>query len=213
MVMNMKSLVLVGSGSFGRELYSWMSTSGFISQFQEVFFIDDNQNSLQHYSDLPEVRSTIQNFEPNSDQSCILAIAEPHMKKIISKQLTMKNVTWSSFLHPTAIIGNSNTLGKGIIMCPYSVISCNTVISDFVSLNVSATVGHDVAIGKYSTLSSHTDIMGFATLGEGIFVGSHGTVFPGCMVGDYAKIGVSSAAIRKVEKNTTVLGVPAKVIS
>jgi sugar O-acyltransferase (sialic acid O-acetyltransferase NeuD family) len=209
----MKSLVIVGSGSFGRELYSWMSTSGFLTQFPEVFFIDDNLNSLQYYSDLPEVKATIQNFEPNSNHSCILAIAEPHMKKIISKQLVDKNVTWLSFYHPTSIVGNSNTLGTGIIMCPYSVVSCNAAISDFVSLNVAASVGHDVAIGKYSTLSSHTDIMGFATLGEGVFVGSHGTVFPGCIVGEYAKIGVSSAAIRKVEKNTTVLGVPAKVIS
>jgi acetyltransferase-like isoleucine patch superfamily enzyme len=47
-------------------------------------------------------------------------------------------------------------------------------------------------------------------LGEGVLVGSHGSVMPRVHAGDYSIIGAGSVAMRTVPPGTTVMGVPAR---
>jgi acetyltransferase-like isoleucine patch superfamily enzyme len=82
----------------------------------------------------------------------------------------------------------------------------------FVTLNLAATVGHDVAVGDWSTLSGHVDITGKVSLGEGVFAGSHACVLPGLKVGDRAVVGAGTVVTRNVSAGSTMFGVPAKLI-
>jgi sugar O-acyltransferase (sialic acid O-acetyltransferase NeuD family) len=208
----MNILNIVGAGSFGREIFSWMNTCDYAKKFDEVRFIDDNLASFASYEKLPQVYCSIKDFSPKSNETCILSIADPRKKKVIVQLLKPRSIYFSSFIHPSVIIGSNTTLGEGVVLCPNAVLSCDVTIRDFVFLNVSASVGHDAYVDRYTTLSSHTDIMGFATLGEGVFVGSHGTVLPKVLIENFATVGVSSAALRKVESGKTILGVPGKLI-
>jgi len=45
-----------------------------------------------------------------------------------------------------------------------------------------------------------------------VFMGSHASVLPGAVVGDYARVGAGSVVLRKVRPYTTVMGVPAQEI-
>ena len=71
-----------------------------------------------------------------------------------------------------------------------------------------SSVGHDAVIGRGSTLSCHVDITGGVQLGEGVLVGSHGSVLPQVKVGDHAIIAAGSVAMRGVPPDTTVMGFP-----
>jgi acetyltransferase-like isoleucine patch superfamily enzyme len=74
-----------------------------------------------------------------------------------------------------------------------------------------SSVGHDALIGRGSTLSCHVDITGGVQLGEGVLVGSHGSVLPKVAVGDRAIIAAGSVAMMDVPPDTTVMGVPARL--
>jgi acetyltransferase-like isoleucine patch superfamily enzyme len=59
---------------------------------------------------------------------------------------------------------------------------------------------------------SHVDVTGWVSIGEECLLGSHATVLPHVVVGARSIIGAGSAVIRKVNEESTVIGVPAKAI-
>jgi sugar O-acyltransferase (sialic acid O-acetyltransferase NeuD family) len=208
----MSRLIIVGAGSYGREIYSWVSTCPIKSQYGEIVFIDDNGNSLTNHDNYPPIIGSISEFSPNQTDVFLLGIAEPKTKVVIVEKLLSKGCEFIQFIHPSCQLGINVSIGVGSVLLPNVIVSCDASIADFVSVNVNSSVGHDVQIGKYSTLSSHVDLMGFATLGTGVFIGSHGCVLPKVLVEDFATVGVSSAVLRRVDASKTVLGVPAKPI-
>jgi sugar O-acyltransferase (sialic acid O-acetyltransferase NeuD family) len=207
-----KMLNIVGAGSFGREIFSWMNTCEYVKKFDEVRFIDDNLNSFNSFEYLPKIHCTIKDFFPEKDETCVLSIANPRKKREVVNLLKSRGASFSSFIHPSVIVGSNTIIGEGVVLCPNVVVSCDVTIRDFVFLNIGAVIGHDAYLGCYTTLSPNSVIMGFATLGEGVFIGSNAAVLPKVLIEDFATVGVSTAALRKVESGKTILGVPGKLI-
>ncbi len=53
----------------------------------------------------------------------------------------------------------------------------------------------------------------YPQLGQGVFVGSHASVLPGCRVGDNAVLGAGCVVTHDVPSDTTVLGIPARPVT
>ena len=134
------------------------------------------------------------------------------MKETISKLLEERGANFSTFTHRSAVVGSHVTLGKGCILCPNAILTCDVTVGDFVTINCFSGAGHDVSIGSFSTLSSHVDITGYAKIGERVFFGSHATVLPKVQIENDTVIGAGSVVMSKVRKGTTVFGNPAKVV-
>ncbi|MDR9770467.1 NeuD/PglB/VioB family sugar acetyltransferase [Acetomicrobium sp.] len=158
------------------------------------------------------VIDTIDNYAPKEDDVFICAIGDPETKMKFCNSMLNKGAQFVNLIHPTAIIGESVSLGKGIIACPYSVISANAVIEDFVTINLHSTIGHDAIVKRGCTLSSHCDVTGHVVLGENCFMGSHALIIPSVTVENNVKIGAGSVVISRVKANATVFGIPAQPI-
>ena len=94
----------------------------------------------------------------------------------------------------------------------YTGISVNVKVGNFVFFNAMVGIGHDANIGDYCTFGPKACISGKTIMGKCVNVGALASTYPGITVGDYATIGMNSAAIRRVKPDTTVIGVPAKII-
>lgn len=208
-----KKILIVGAGGFGREVYTWICDSQKTYPDWEVAgFIDDNKEALRSYHYGAPIISTVKDYTPQPDEFLVMAIGSPKTKRRVSKTLEQKGAHFLSFVHHKAILGNNVNLGRGCVMCPYSVLTCDIRIGAFVTVNVFSGAGHDVTIGEFSTLSGHVDITGFAKVGKSVFFGSHATVLPGVSIGDDAVVGAGSVVIRNVKPGSTVFGNPAKVV-
>jgi sugar O-acyltransferase (sialic acid O-acetyltransferase NeuD family) len=208
-----KKILIVGAGGFGREVYNWILDSREKYPDWEVKgFLDDNKEALKKYKyDIPVVES-IRDYHPKENEFLVIGIGVPKIKKTVVESLLARGAHFLSLIHRSSIVGANVALGKGCVLCPNSVLTCDINLGDFVTVNCFSDAGHDVSIGSFTTLSCHVDITGFAKIGNAVLLGSKASVLPGVSVEDYATIGAGSVVVHKVKKGNTVFGNPAKVI-
>lgn len=208
-----KKIIIVGAGGFGREVFTWIADSrADYPDWDVIGYIDDDKNVLRGFKYDTPILSSIQDYKPNPGEFLLMGLGDPKTKEDISRLLEERGSNFSTFIHRTAVIGSNVSLGRGCILCPNALLTCDVNIGDFVTINCFSGAGHDVSIGSFSTLSSHVDITGYAKIGQRVFFGSNATVLPKVQIEDDAVIGAGSVVMRKVKKGTTVFGNPAKAV-
>jgi sugar O-acyltransferase (sialic acid O-acetyltransferase NeuD family) len=199
-----KQIIIVGAGSFGREVLSWHRSAAPSTPI--AGFLDDEGGTS---GGLPCLGTTL-NHQPTESQEFLVAIADPQGRSKVVSRLRERGASFASFIHPTAILAEGVQIGEGCILCPLSLVSVGASVGEFVIVNVHSSVGHDVRVGAYSTLSSHVDLTGGVSLGERVSVGSSACVLPEVAVGDDSVIGAGSVVVRDMPSGSTVYSQPAK---
>jgi sugar O-acyltransferase (sialic acid O-acetyltransferase NeuD family) len=118
----------------------------------------------------------------------------------------------ATLVHPSAILASAVEIGAGSYIGPASVISVNAKVGGHVIIDMHVSIGHDVEIKDFCAIFPGARINGCSRLGEFAIVGSNATVLPSTVVGDRAVVGANSLAHGFVEADTTILGVPARLI-
>ena len=101
-------------------------------------------------------------------------------------------------IHPRAVIGRGFFIDHGMGV----VIGETTIIGDFVTLFQGVTLG---GTGK-DRGKRHP------TLGNHVVVGAGAKVLGNITIGDFVKIGANSVVLRSVPSNSTVIGIPGRII-
>lgn len=209
----MQDLIIAGASGFGRELLAMVERINQVKPTWNVLgFIDDNLQALDGFDLDYKVLGTIRDWNPIGDELYGLAIAAPRTKEKVVPALKERGARFATLIDPTVSIGARSKLGEGVVLFPESGLSVDVTVGNFVFLNVLCGIGHDTVIGDFCTFGPKVAISGATKLGRCVNVGALASTFPGIEVGDYATIGMNSAAIRKVKAHTTVMGVPAKAL-
>lgn len=117
-----------------------------------------------------------------------------------------------SLIHPTALIARETRIGAGTYVAAGSVIGPYAHIGEHVIINTHVSVGHDAVMQDFSHACPGARISGHSVVGRSALIGSNGAVMPGCRVGEGAVVGANSLALEDVDKFTTVIGTPAKMV-
>lgn len=208
----MQNIIIVGAGSFGRELCCWLEDIVTGKELRIAGFLDDTRdpasalNALYPYPLL----GPIDRYSPKDGDVFVVAIAEPASKLRITSLLQKKGAAFFTLVHPTAVLARTARLGQGVIVCPFAMVSADSNVGDFVTINSYSSIGHDAVIGQGCTLSCHVDITGGVRIGEGVFFGSSASVLPQVEIGADARIGAGAVIMRKVAPGSTMYTMPAK---
>ena len=206
----MKDLVIVGAGGFGRE------TALMIEQLHAwnlIGFYDDGLEPGTIMEGKPVVGKVSSLNENQSEVAVVIAIADPSTRQRIAVSLTNKKLSFPTVAHPTALMGHlSNSFGKGCIITAGVILTTGITIGDFVIVNLSTTIGHDVCIDHYTSIMPQCSISGSVKLGERCFVGSGSRILQGISIGDDSIVGAGAVVTKSFEANSKLVGVPAQKI-
>ena len=210
--MNMKSVVIVGAGGFGREVLEIFKDQNKKKKNWNILgFIDGNTELHGKIINNYPVLGGFDWFENHKDTSCVCAVGEPKTKKKIIEELRKRNVTFCNAIHPSVIMSEFIELGTGIIIGAGTILTVNIKIGNHVIINLNCTIGHDAVIEDYCSLMPTVKINGNNHLHEGVYVGSGTTFIHQINVGAWTTIGAGAVVVSDIPGNVLALGVPAKV--
>lgn len=207
----MQNLIIIGAGSFGREVFSWSKQCQTYFNFKG--FLDNRPNILDNYNYPKIILGSSETYIPEQNDVFICALGDPMLKKTLCEKLLLKGAIFTNIIHKSVHIANNVKLGIGIIVCPNTILSSDCQIKDFVNLNMSINVGHDVIIGKYCQINSNSTLSGFSELGDESVMHGHSYLLPSIKIGKNCIVGAGSVVLKNVNNNCTVYGNPARIIS
>ncbi len=211
----MKKIVIIGAGGFGREcklIIDRINTQK--KQFELLGFYDDDLNLNSDIHGIPN-KGELQNLiDSNEKLGVILGIGIPQVKAaIINRLKSNRNLYYPTIIDPSAIIGSDNiTIGKGNVICAGVIITCDIDIKDYVTLNLSCTVGHDTIINSYASFMPSVNISGEVVIEESVYVGTGAKIINQLTIGKQTIVGAGAVVSKSLPEKCTAVGIPAKPI-
>jgi sugar O-acyltransferase (sialic acid O-acetyltransferase NeuD family) len=207
----MKDLIIIGAGNVGGFLV--YNQNLFAEKYNLLGFLDDDVNKLgKEFYGLQVIGNTEHLFTMKKDVAVVIGIGFPKAKRKVFEKVKDNGNEFPSFIANNAWLSNSVSVGKGVILYPGVSINYETVVEDFVIMNMNCAIGHNCHISKFSALAPGVNLAGFTKLEEAVDMGIGSATKQNIIVGRDAVIGGQAMLVKNVEPETKVAGVPGKVI-
>lgn len=203
----MKEVIIIGSGGHGAELDDYIKYN---HQFDAadglkvIGFLDDNPDSYARYRLSAPLLGGVKDHKVRKDVHYLMGIANLKYRKFFVEQYTMQGAVFISFIHKTAYISDSATIGKGVVIGPMVNLGPNARVGDFTLLNSRCSLGHDTVVGKYNFISPNVCFSGFTSVGDENLFGINSATIPSIKIGDRNKIAAGMVLDRNIENDTVV---------
>jgi len=205
-----KKLLIIGAGSVGK--FIAYNINQFTKSFEVIGFLDDDvtkHNSI--IAGFPVIGFLDKLIEfSGKDVAIVFGIAFPFVKKKIFEQYQNLDFEFPNFIAKDVWISEGVTLGKGCIIYPGTTINYETVIDDFVIINMNCSLGHNCTIKSYSSLAPGVNLGGNTRIGNCVELGIGSSTIQGVIVDDFAKVGGQAMVITNIPKADIFIGIPAK---
>jgi len=208
----MKDIAIYGAGGFGREVSCLIKKINEQKQtWNMIGFFDDGIEigTTNRFGKILGGISDLNNW--CNDLAIVMAIATPSIIESIVSNLENSNVNFPNIIAPDIIYldENSFSMGRGNLIMPQSLVSCNVSLGDFNFLNCGVSLGHEVSLGSYNSMMSYVKISGDVEIGNGNYFGICSVVLQGRQIGNHTTIGANSVIMRNTRDDTTNFGNPA----
>ncbi|RLI44598.1 hypothetical protein DRO69_07025 [Candidatus Bathyarchaeota archaeon] len=211
--MNKEQLLIIGSGSQARYVIENVHQR---NEFRIVGIADietsKNVGKLINGVYIICTIDDIENYFPPDAGRIIVAYGDNSKKREIVRHLQKLGYKFATIISPKAYISETAKIGEGVIINPMAIIMPNAYIGKHVILHSHVVVEHDCYISDYANLSPGVSLGGNVWVEEGAYLYTGSSVIPKIHIGAWAVVGAGAVVIQDVPDNTTVVGVPARVI-
>lgn len=151
--------------------------------------------------------------EHRDEVRVICAVGACELRRRLTLRAIELGVGFIDAIHPSVSMTKRVTLGTGVVIAAGSVLTNGIEIGDHVHVNTGCTLNHDVILGDYATISPGVHLAGNVEVEEGAYVGLGATVIQRRRIGAWSIVGAGATVIDDVPRDTTVVGVPARVVT
>jgi sugar O-acyltransferase (sialic acid O-acetyltransferase NeuD family) len=204
-------LGIIGSGGFAREVLRLAVDIRIKTDtwFDQIYFVELDD----FYSkDLVDYTRVLKFSECCLEKmSFIIAIGDPVIKKRVSNELP-NNIHYTSLISPLSFMAEDVKYSEGLIVMPFSYLSCNVKIGYHVHINSHCTIGHDTNLGDYSTTAHSVMIAGANNISNLCYFGMNSSTRQGISICEKVTIGLNAGVVKTINKPGTYTGTPAKLL-
>lgn len=210
----MKKIFFYGSSGYFKEQFIWVNDflklkknqyvlAGIIDDPKSLHFKKDNFSGL-HIFKLAEIPK-------NNDIEIHLSIGDTTIRERAIREL--KDYKIFTYCHPSAIVSPYAKIGKGVTICPKTIIAGDALIGDYNNFNFGSMISHDCIMKQNNTLSPGAKIMGNCKIGNNNFFGVDARMIPGTEVFDNNLVGANCTITKNFLSDNVLVGTPAKIIN
>lgn len=213
--MSTQRVIIIGAGGFAREVLDVLEAANARTASYEILgFIVDPQYAEpgMEVNGKPILGGFEWLGQHVDDVSAICGVGSPDLRYQLVERARKLGVRFFSVIHPQAIFTRWVTVGEGTIVTAGCILTNRITLGNHVQVNLDCTVGHDTVAEDFVTLAPGVHVSGNVTLCEGCSVGTGANIIEKKNVGSWATIGAGTTVISDVPPNSTVVGVPGKVV-
>lgn len=204
-----RRLFIIGAGGFGRELEVYLdSISSCDRDWELVGFIDDNISALDSFPSDYKVLGSVYDFDFESSDYVVIAIADPQIKNKIYNLLKDK-VSFYTYIDKTAIVGKFVDMDEGCIICPNCIVTSNIKLGLCSILNIGTQIGHDTQIGDFCSFMPNVDIGGETIVSSHLYMGTNSTIINRKTICSNVVIGAGAIVVKDILEKGIYVGNPA----
>lgn len=215
MVPELKKLLIIGAGGFGREA-AWLveRINRSKATWELLGFLDDNTNVQNHFINGYPVLGTVNDAIHYLDAFFVCAIGAANVRwKVINTLLEVHpNAKFGTLIDPTVEKSDTVSIGEGSIVCAHSILTVNICIGRHVIVNLDCTIGHDVVLEDFVTVYPDANISGDVHIGECCELGTGMQILQGKTVGSHSIVGIGSVVVWDIPKDCVAVGNPARPV-
>ena len=149
----------------------------------------------------------------DTDIQFIFALYRPDVmseRLALLRKLEIPISRFANFVHPSAYISPSSTLGQGNIILSHASILYRVSLGNFNIINSHVVIEHEATVQDGSFVAACSCIGARVRVGSGVFLGLNSTIREDVVIADYAIIGMATCVLRNVDEKSIVYGMPAK---
>lgn len=210
----MRKILIFGAGGFGREV-QWLIERINQKKFtwQIEGYLDDGVvpgteiNGFKVLGGMEKLRK----YDDSMAVVCAIGSASIR-EKIITKIKTIGKFQFPNLIDPDVQTSQFLSMGEGNIICSGNILTVNIVIRDFIILNLSCTVGHDVVLESFVTVYPGVNISGNTRVKKGVELGTGSKIIQGKVIGENTIVGAGAVVVRDLPADCTAMGMTAKPV-
>lgn len=210
-----RDVVIIGAGGFAREILDVIDSINSISPKYNVlgYIVQSGYGSPgQLINDKPILGDFDWLAEHAQDVEVICGVGAPEVRLRLVRLASEYGACFCTIIHPSAILTKWIEIGEGTVITAGCILTNQIKIGKHVQINLDSTVGHDVRIDDFATIAPGVHISGNVHIQTGCYIGTGANIIEKITIGPWSIIGAGSTIIQDVPPNTTVVGVPGKVI-
>ncbi|MCW1360739.1 NeuD/PglB/VioB family sugar acetyltransferase [Campylobacter sp. CCS1377] len=194
----MKKLIIVGSGGFAKEIYSYLQGEN----CEILGYIDIKENEFYNLAYLGNEDNFDDKFIFQAE--FIIAIGQIKIRNTIIKKLSLKSCSFFTFIHPSAFVAKDAKIGKGSIICPFAFVGANSLMGEFVICNIYSSIAHDCQVGNGSILSPYATLNGNAKIGKNCFVSTRSSILSNVILADDCTVSAHTVLSKSYEEKQLI---------
>lgn len=207
-----QDLAIYGAGGFGREMALMVEQMNADKKSWNVIgFFDDGKRAGETIDGLRVLGGIDDLNRWKSRLAVVVAMADPLIRRDVVARMQHDQIDFPVMIHPRSLAGSpENKYGRGTMITAGCILTTGITLGEFVIVNLSSTIGHDVKIGNYTSVMPGCNISGGVTIGEATLIGTGVQVLQYLSIGNDCKIGAGAVVTKPVGDQQTCVGIPAK---
>jgi len=180
----------------------------------ELVFVDDNPPS-EVLNDYSVVSYADFKKREAASKAMTIAIADASVREKLANMLETDNIPILSVSANNVVKMDDVSIGKGVILCPFTTITSNVHIGKHFHANIYSYVAHDCEIGDFVTFAPAVKCNGNVKIEDNAYIGTGAVIKQGqpgkpTVIGKGAIVGMGAVVTKDVAPGAIVVGNPAK---